>query len=448
LTGQFVAAPLIGAIVPGSGDPFNGIVDANNPNYSKYFVHKPPIKWGPRVGFAYDPFGNSKTAIRGGAGIMYNLKMGGGGIAALTSPPTRLTPFIYYGNVNTFADAGNTVLFPSSIRTSVRDLDVPTVYQYSLGVQRDIGFSTVIEVAYVGTTTRNLKQFRNINTLPYGTRFLPENLDPTTGRALPDDFLRPFIGWGQIRRDENTGSSNYNSLQLQLNRRFTRGLQFGASYTWSRSYDYGSAVESETPMYAPLEEWAYGVSDFDRPHMASANWTWDVPNASKLWDRAPVRAVLDGWRISGILTMSSGSPVTIGFTTIDNADLVGGGDGVRPNLVGDPTLPASERTLDKFFNPNAFARPAVGEIGNAGRNTVRGPGFQNWDISIMKDFGAQSARMQVRWDLFNAFNHTQWLTMDTTARFDAAGNQTNSRFGAITSTRDPRRMQLSLRVTF
>jgi len=135
--------------------------------------------------------------------------------------------------------------------------------------------------------------------------------------------------------------------------------------------------------------------------------------------------------------------------TVDSTDISGGGDGVRVIVLSDPILPRSQRTPQRCFNTDAFARPPVGTYGNAPVDVFRGPGINNWDLSILKLFPIrEKLRLQFRWELYNAFNHTQFSGVDSSTRFDLSGKQTNTRFGAVTSAHDSRRMQGSLRLIF
>ncbi len=450
LTGAFAPLPYIGAYVPGSGNILNGLLLADDPNYPfnvKGFSNRPPLLWGPRLGFAYDPFGNGKTAIRAGGGIMYTWQIGASR-GSVANPPKRFSPTIFYSNLRDFSSA-TAVNFPGAISGNDPNIKVPTIYNYSVSVQRDIGFGTVVDVGYVGNLGRHLRHTININQLPYGQRFLPTSVDPTTGRALPDNFLRPYAGYGNITYSENAGSSNYNSLQVQANRRFARGVQFGAAWTWSKSMDFSSGETDQLPTYADRRAWSYSISDHDRTHLLSVNALWNIPGASKLWNNGFMRGVFDNWQMTAIGNFSTGAPATINFTTVDSVDLTGGGDGVRPNIVGKPILPKSERTIGRFINTAAFARPKVGDRGNSPRNVVRGGGINNWDLSFLKDIPVkEKVRMQFRWEMFNAFNHTQFQSMDTVARFDAAGNQVNPRFGSLIDATPARKMQGSLRISF
>ena len=162
------------------------------------------------------------------------------------------------------------------------------------------------------------------------------------------------------------------------------------------------------------------------------------------------RLVLDRWQVSGITTFASGTPSGVGFSTVDTVDLTGGGDGNRINVTGKAQLGSGDRTFSKFFNTSVFARPARGDFGNAPKDIFRLPGTANWDISFFKTIPMFSEKksLQIRWEMYNTFNHTQFNSVDSTARFEASGAQVNTRFGEVTGTRAPRRMQASLRFRF
>src|SRR5262249_2423871 len=160
-----------------------------------------------------------------------------------------------------------------------------------------------------------------------------ENQDPTRpGSPLPDSFFRPYPGFANVWLFENIGRSNYNALQLQANRRFARGLQFGVAYTFSRSRDFtsnnetGTGSNKQVATYQDPGTWNYGLSSYDQTHVAVINYTWDLPKASAKWNNAVTRVVLDNWQISGLSTFASGTPVNVTFTTTDGADITGGGD--------------------------------------------------------------------------------------------------------------------------
>ena len=314
------------------------------------------------------------------------------------NPPVIFSPVQYYGNVDTFTNIGG-VLAPSSLRTIERYAHVPAIYSMSFGVQRQIGFGTMLDAAYIGTLGRHLGQTRDINMIPYGARWLPENQDPTRpGNALPDVFFRPYPGYTGIDYREFASTSNYHSLQVQARRNFRRGLQFGAAWTWSKNMSYtdGSASAGDVPTYAPLRQWSYGKSDYDRTHYLTLNWLWDVPRGSKLLGRNPaVKAVFDGWQMAGMTRFISGQPRGISGSLNDGTDQTGGGDGWRPIMLANPVLPRSQRTFYRFFNTGVFARPARGSIGNAPKDVFRGPGINNWNLSFFKNFPVYERRLPV-----------------------------------------------------
>jgi len=206
----------------------------------------------------------------------------------------------------------------------------------------------------------------------------------------------------------------------------------------------------QLPTYQNPDTWSYGLSDFDRTHVAVINYTYDVPKASARWNNVLARAVLDNWQISGITTLTSGAPMGVGFTTVDGTDINGGGDGIRIIVNGDPTLPREERSLTQWFDTSVFSRPARGNPGNSPKDVVRGPGLTNFDLTLFKNIplGADRRRLQLRWEVYNLFNQVQFNGVNTTARFDAQGNQVNQLFGQVTSTRTPRVMQVAVRVVF
>lgn len=451
LTGEFAPAVFIGAFVPGSGDPYNGMVVATDSSYPRGFINQQAIQPAPRFGFAYDLFGNGKTAIRGGFGIMKQAMPNVGDYTSnmALNPPVQDRPVIFYGNMDTFLSSAGT-LFPQNVNSWDPDAVTPSVYNYSFGIQQNIGFNTVLDVSYVGNVGRHLMQSVNLNTLPYGARFQPGNADPTNSRVpLPDNMIRPIPGYGNVSYVENSGTSNYNALQVTANRRFAAGLQFGLAYTWSKSMGLASGETGGVSRFMDRRVWNYGILNFDQTHMAVINYTWDVPSPFKNGN-AVLRHVFANWQLSGVTTFASGTPRGIGLTLADNADLVGGGDGVRVNVIDTVPLPSSERTFDRWFNTAAVARPERGDPGNAATTLFRGPGVNNWDLNVMKRIpvAGEQRFFRLRGEFYNAFNHAQFTGVDNTARFDANGNQVNGRFGQLTSTRSPRIVQVSLSFHF
>jgi hypothetical protein len=443
LTGALLPAPYIGAFVPGIGNPGNGGVLSGDPNYPSGFINQQPVHWGPRLGFAFDPFGKGKTVIRGGGAILYTTRESKWG-NFVTKPPAVFTPVVNFGDMRTFLQSAG-YLSPGS--TSGYDINNKTPNNYSLnvGIQQDLGYSFIMDVAYAGTLGRNLEQAVDRNRLAYGARFLPQNSDPSNGnKPLPDNFFRPLPGYSSVSITSAAYSSNYHSMLVTINRRFSKSLTMGLSYTFSKYLDY-----SGIPTYLPLKNWSYGFNGSDQTHNVVINYTYDLPKASRLKNNLFVRTIGDGWSIAGISQFVSGTPAAIGFSTVQGTDLTGGGDGQRVAVVGNPNAHGS--TFKAWFDPTAFALPSGASVGNASKNSVRNPGVNNNDITLSKRFPIRGEQrfLQFRWEAYNVLNHTQYSGINTAAKYDlATGAQTNGQFGQVTSARTARVMQGVLRFVF
>lgn len=453
VTGELGPAVLIGAYVPDTGDPINGMVTAKDPQYRNGFTRQQPIQFGPRFGFAWDVFGDNKTALRSHFAVTKNMIPSSGLIsgAANGNPPNQFRPQIFYGNLDTFVNSRG-VLFPTNVTSFEWDQKIPTVYSWTISLQRDIGAGMVVDLGYVGNGARHLSQERNLNAVPYGARFLPENADPANPTTpLNDNFFRPNPGLGNLNYREYSGISNYHGLQASLNRRFQQGLQFGISYTWSKAMDFTSGDNGALPVYQPYSSWVYGLASFDQTHVAVINYIWDLPKASRIAPNGFVKAVFDNWQFSGITTLATGTPTGIALATSDNFDFSGGGDGTRVNLTG-PISYVKDRNTLQWVAQDFVARPQRGEFGNSGKMVFRNPGIHNWDMTLFKNIPLtrrdNGPMLQFRWEAYNVFNHTQYAGVDTTARFNPAGQQINATFGQVTSNRPPRQMQGSLRFQF
>jgi hypothetical protein len=438
LTGALLPAAYIGAFVPGVGNPASGGATSGDKNIPQGFVNQPSVLWGPRLGFAYDVFGNGKTAIRGGAAILYNPRLSKWS-NMVNNPPAIFTPIAYYGDMRTFLQSAGT-LSPSNTQGFNINNKTPDNYNVTFGVQQDLGRSIQMDASYLGVLGQHIPQTLAINTVPYGTHFLPQY----TG-GVTDNFFRPFPGYNNISWIDNAYNSNYHAMLLSINRRFANNLQFGFSYTFSKFMNY-----TGIPIYRPLRAWSYGFDGSDQTHNAVFNFAYNLPKASRLAnDNKLVKWMFDSWMLSGISQWVSGTPVGIGFSTVQGTDLTGGGDGQRVNVVGNPNANAS--TFLAWFNPAAFGVPGKGDPGNAAKNSVRNPGVNNTDLSLTKRFPikGESRYFQLRWETYNTFNHTQYAGINATARYDlTTGQQVNALFGQVTSTRSPRVMQGSLRFTF
>jgi hypothetical protein len=425
---------LVALIVPGSGDPANGIGRANE-GYPRGGFNGRGLQWGPRFGFALDLSGG-RTVARGGFGVFYDrISSDVTFQLMLLNPPGVTSPLYSFGRLQDLA--GSTELGPPDVFGVSSEGYIPTVYSYSVGVQHEIGFDTVLDAAYVASLSRHLAQARNLNAVPYGATFTREAQDPSryAGGVIPDvepnlpgayrvaglrfsganakrvEFLRPFPGYGNITYREFAGSANYHSMQIAIHRRLSRGLQFGISYTWSKAL---VTANTDTELTHPFDtrRYDYRLASFDRRHVFGGGFVYTVPQFSRyLSGHRLARVLFDDWQISGIATQVSGAPlepvVTIAGTNAGQRITGSFTEAPRFHLQRPPQSGPTGLQID----PGAFVIPAIGDTGPWPRQYLRGPGINKQDISVFKNFpfGGEEARyLQLRVEIFNVFNHTQF----------------------------------------
>jgi hypothetical protein len=466
VTGQTLANVYVGSFVPGTGDRYNGMVSNTDPNYPKGFRDNQGIQPEPRLGLAWDVSGDARTAVHTSVGLYHNPHVNANGMDAMArNPPAQNTPSIFYGTMDTLLAAGAQGAFsnrPSNVFGIERDAKTPESYNYSAGIQRELGWGTVLDVTYAGSQMRHGEMSTNINVVPDEARFLdvhPENRNPQTASSpKPNEFLRPYAGYQDITIRSHFGTARYNSLQVQLNRRYINGLQFAVAYTLAKTTSLGS--NADPPTYLPNRPGdAWNVSPYESTqlHNLVVNYTWDIPGGSKMWDNWFTRGALDGWQLSGDTAVVSGDwSGTAAPTTTDNFDFTGGDAGTRARISGDVLCSGGDDcdptpgNPGSYFNVSAFSRlTGRGDYGNAPRSFFRLPKIVNSNISFFKNFGIGGGkRIQFRWEMYNVFNQVNWSAINTTAQFNPAGQQVNANFGKATAARDPRIMQGAIRFTF
>ncbi len=380
--------------------------------------------FGPRVGFAWDPFKDGKTSVRAGFGLFFDQPVTNT-VTGLASNPPFGTPLNAVGAVsitNPLAGAGTPTLSPSTIN---RDFRNNYIQEWNVNIQREAVKDLGVQIGYFGSKGTHLRMSRNFNQIVSGTR--------------------PFRGFANIFMVDSPGNSRYDGLWISATKRMSRGLQFSTSYAWSHSIDYNSlnsqgglgGVSAQDSNNLRNDR---GSSDFDARHHFNISYLYQLPFKGN--------RLIEGWEVAGSTTFQSGNPVNL---VLADSTRTGLAFTVRPNLIGNSGLPKQDPAL--WFNTAAFCVPAAAGcgtslLGNLGRNVVIGPGFNNFDFSILKNAQVtERLRVQFRTEFFNIFNHPN---------FGQPGRVIGSAtFGVITNTRSQpgdggsaRQIQFALKLIF
>jgi hypothetical protein len=467
--GNTVDGRFIGRLVDGSNQ-FNGAFQAGQ-GIGDTMQSGNAFRVSPRIGVVYDLTGEGRTILRGGFGTFYDRPLGNMVYGQIANAPGMLQPSLQWGRLQDVSasqgDPDPTLL----MQPTAYDFDLPHVMAWNVGVQHKLGHSTVLDLAYVGSSSKGLLQSWQINAIPWGAKFLPENQDPTRapsatpgGTALPDDLLRPYSGYNQIYLWGYGAISNYHALQTSLNRRFDNGLMFSVFYVWSKALGTADSDYSLVRPNATEEENRranYSYLGYDRPYTFVVNFIYQTPRVA----RGPLGLLANGWQISGVYRWMSGTPYPINFFVpgIGDANLTGSDQPARIVVTCDPGKGWSGDPYQQI-DPSCFAAPQPGSDGmESARYFVHGPPVDNLDLSLSKSFAfGKGIRLEVRLDAFNALNHTQFTGVNNTAVFASLSDSTivnpaydtngnvvrNNGFGTISGVRPARTLQLVTRLTF
>jgi hypothetical protein len=429
-----------GQIVPNSGNLLNGIIISGKNGTPLGLVKDHWNTPAPRFGFAWDPTGSGKTAIRGGYGIGYYRIEGNDVYRLVGNPP--------FSSISTFFDppfdnpaAGVAApLTPLALNGLDPVYDIPTVQNWSLNLQRQLSQNTTASIAYVGSRGTHLDYVANINQpLPaMGYQFDPRIACTATTpfpcqQRVSTDYVRPFQGWSGISNITPVGKSIYHSLQINVQRRFSDGLTYGVAYTYSKTMALSGAEGLGSGPQNPYDLRAeYGPAAFDRAHVLVFNYVYNLPFFHNL--KGAAGSLLGGWEATGLVTLETGFPLTVGYSSPTQ------GLATRPNAVqGQHT--SGPGTVAQWFNTDAYVAPPFGFYGNAGVGTIWGPPMNSWDLGFFKNFRVhERVNLQFRAEMFNIWNTVNFNSVDTTL---GSGG-----FGQVTSTYDPRIMQMALKLTF
>jgi hypothetical protein len=446
-------------IVPGSGDPLDGVVALGAPGVGLPGILDPrAVLLAPRGGFAWSPAHNDKTVVRGGFGWGYNRNNIAQAMNAFENGLSQRADYVQTSFSSLASATGLQPIPIVSLGAQDPSRKIPTTYDYSLSVQRELPFQMIADVGYVGNIQRHQQIQFNINAVPLGTAFLPQYLTPgnagynfagpvtaSNPGALPGSnaedasVMRPYPGFSSLTMNENGANVHYNSLQAQLSKRFGHGLSFAAAYTYGRTV---GQIENIGPYNYNWQNYTGYILANDRSHVFTMNYSYELPRIARAvrFDNALGRRLFDEWRVAGVFTYFSGSPYSPSFSvqeanTTTNVSLgnvfLGSPDFTPRNTVtGAVNSAASGMT----FNPSALGVPAIYPTadGTGPRNFINGLGSFNNDVSVVKNIKIHERfRVEIRATAFNLFNNVRRINTLSSIQYKANGANLSSGFSII-----------------
>jgi hypothetical protein len=457
LTGAQTFNALVNTAVPGVGSIIDGMHVGGLTGNDHYFSYA-PVNLAPRLGIAWDPTGKGKWAVRAGAGLFYN--RASLGISGSGTAPTVYTPIVYYSYMTDLPSLTSSEVFsPVSGTIYNPRQQVEVAHNLNFSVQHDIGFSTALTLSYVGSFDRHAAETISVNNIPYQAYANPANVFNNT--EINANFLRTtYPGMGtESYSTSGLSSLNYNSAQLLLQHRVSRGLFFSVAYTFSKAlgstspdaYHTGLPIVNEFGQTVTLpndRQDFYGPTTSDHTHVLAVNYAYSFPKLEA--GPKALKAVVNGWTLTGTPYVQSGAPVspscssTAAFPTNDPTET---GQTARCQEVADPR--AFNQSFYSNFNTAAFALAPLGSFGNTGLGIYREPTIWNWDMSLSRSVRIRErVTLTARWEAFNVFNHPEFNAFGATYSFNAANVNTSTTTGQMTSTLSTRQQELQVRLVF
>lgn len=432
----------------------NGIQEAGTNGFPRGAVKNYYYTFQPRLGFAYDFNGNGKMVLRGGFGMFYERVQGNDVYNAALNPPFAFQPSatnIYFSNPNTSALTGQTTSqsFPSTLTNIDYRYPPPGTAEFSLGIQRQLARSVIAEVQYVGSIGWDQNDTRQINTLPLADANNATNpydlREGVANGSLNANLYRIFPGYSAINQEENETNFDYHSFQAGIRVENRHGLTTQVAYTWSHNIDeVSNDLNGLSNPFNPKYDRGSDTT-FDMRHIVNVSYVYALPFFLKSSNMA-TRDIIGGWSISGITSAHTGIPQYIHYS---GSDVIGLGCcfSNRPNLVSKVRYP---KKVGAWFSTRSFADPTAPwaggpnqGFGSAGKDAVVGPGLFNWNLSLFKTVPLTShegPRLELRFESFNTFNHTELQGLDT--------NSHDPNFGTVTNDYTPRLLELGAKFEF